>query len=217
MMIKIRSRAITSLFILAPLCLSLTGCLGGGSKNSLRYYLVYPVPVAGDEIDTQRQLAIELIDLHIPQYLERFQMVNRSGDNQLRFSDSNQWGEPLRKNLLRTLAINLATRLSTIDIGTPLNRSSSLPDYRIHIHLGQFETDSYGRVQLSGRWQLTGADEKELGMYYASLQSDDKIEPGDYDQIVADMQELFGEFCDQIAASIRKMEDRDQQDENELP
>ncbi len=188
-------------------CLIFAGCLGGGGATKINYYLVDPERSANVEIDTGRHLAIELIDLHIPQYLQRFQLVTRDGDNRLRFSDTNQWAENLRKNLLRTLAVNLATRLSTIDIGDPLNRSASPPDYRVHVHIGQFELDSEGLVQLSGRWQLSSADEEELGMHFASLQSPNSISVGDFDRVVADMQVLFGEFCDQIAASILALED----------
>ncbi|NKB36505.1 MAG: hypothetical protein GKR93_04945 [Gammaproteobacteria bacterium] len=188
-------------------CLIFAACLGGGGATKVNYYLVDPETPANAEIATGRQLAIELIDLHIPQYLQRFQMVTRDGDNRLRFSDSNQWAENLRKNLLRTMAVNLATRLSTIDIGDPLNRSASPPDYRVHVHIGKFELDSKGLVQLSGRWQLSSADEEELGMHFAVLQSPDSIDTSDFDQVVADMQVLFGEFCDQIAASILALED----------
>jgi uncharacterized lipoprotein YmbA len=187
-------------------CALLTGCLGSGSKNGVRYYLVDPVVDDMSEAKAERQLAIELIDLHLPQYLQRFQLVTRNGENRLRFSDGNQWAENLRKNLLRTLAINLASRLSIIDIGTPLNRSASLPDYRIQVHIAQCELDRYGKVQLSARWQISNADEEEQGMHLASLQSDAQIEKGDYDQIVADMQALFAGLCDQISDSIMALE-----------
>jgi len=125
----------------------------------------------------------------------------------MRFSDTNQWGENLRKNLMRTLMVNMANRLSTIDIGTPLNRSSSLPDYRIHIHIGQFELDQDGKVKLTARWQLSNADEEELGMYAATLQSDSEVNDGDYDQIVRDMQTLFSRFSERISNSISALED----------
>jgi uncharacterized protein len=208
MMYKARQDSKISATLLLLLCSLLAGCLGGGTKNVVRYYLVDPVAVDTATINTENQLAIELIDLHIPQYLQRFQIVTRNGENRLRFSENNQWGENLRKNLLRTLAINLAGRLSTIDIGSPLNRSATLPDYRVQVHIGQFELDSHGKVLLSARWQLTNAEEEALGMHYASLQSDDQIEDGDYDQIVADMQSLFAGLCDQISASILVLEDK---------
>jgi uncharacterized lipoprotein YmbA len=187
-------------------CALMTACFGSGSKNGVRYYLVDAVAADAPQLDTENQLAIELIDVHIPRYLERFQIVTRNGENRLHFSEGNQWGGNLRKNLLRTLAINLASRLSTIDIGTPLNRSTSPPDYRIQVHIAKFELDSYGKVQLSARWQLSNADEEEKGMYLASLQSDEQIEKADYDQIVADMQDLFARLCDQISASILTLE-----------
>lgn len=212
-MYKARQDSNVPVTLLLLCCSLLTGCLGSGAKNGVRYYLVDPVTVdaAGIHTDNQladNQLAIELIDLNIPQYLQRFQIVTRNGENRLRFSENNQWGENLRKNLLRTLAINLASRLSTIDIGSPLNRSATLPDYRVQVHIARFELDSYGKVQLSARWQLTNADEEELGMYYASLQSDAQIKDGDYDQIVADMQELFAGLCDRISAGILALEDK---------
>jgi uncharacterized protein len=206
MMYKEKPYSLLPAILLLLLCGLLSGCLGGGAKNVVRYYLVDPIAGGTPVLNGENQLAIEIIDLHIPQYLERFQIVTRNGDNRMRFSESNQWGEHLRKNLMRTLAINLANRLSTLDIGTPLNRSATLPDYRIHVHVGQFELDSNGKVQLAARWQLTNAEEEELGMHYASLQSDARIEEGDYDQIVADMQELFARFCDQIASSIIALE-----------
>ena len=214
MMYKFSAESLTSTILLIAVCLLLSSCLGGGSNSVVKYYLVDPVHVEMDKIDTDKRLAVELIDLHIPQYLQRFQLVTRKDDNRLRFSDNNQWAENLRKNLLRTLATNLATRLSTIDIGTPLNRSATLPDYRVQVHIGQFELDRYGKVQHSGRWQITGGEEEDIGMYHTSLESDAGMEPGDYDQIVADMQRLFAELCDQIAASIKTIEANKTPNEN---
>lgn len=185
----------------------LSGCFGGGGSTRVNYYLVDPVPGTAIPQEDDWQLAIEILDLHIPQYLQRFQLVTRDGDNRIRLSQSSQWAENLRKNLLRTLAANLATRLSTIDIGTPLNRSASIPDYRLHVHVTRFERDADGQVQLTGRWQVADADEKDLGMYYARLSGEHNISANDYDQVVADMQSLFGDFCDRIAQSIRKLED----------
>jgi len=188
-------------------CSLVTGCFGDGTKNGPHYYLVDPVVVDAPEPDAENQLAVELVDLNIPQYLQRFQIVTRDGENRLQLSENNQWGENLRKNLIRTLAFNLANRLSTNDIGTPLDRSASVPDYRVQVYIGKFELDPNGKVILVARWQLTNVEAQETGMFHASLQSNDPIKTGDYDQIVADMQDLFAGLCDKIAASIVAPED----------
>lgn len=185
----------------------LSGCFGGGA-SAVRYYLVDPVEFVAATDSDDRTLAIEIIDVHIPQYLQRFQIVTRSGGSQLKFSQNNQWGENLRKNLIRTMAGNLARLLSTIDIGTPLNRSASLPDYRLQVHIVQFERDNDGSVRLVARWQLSNAEEVELGMHAASLESDVSTASDNYDDIVSAMQELYGQLSQRIADSIIEEENK---------
>jgi len=107
------------------LVLLLAACSGGGNKVPTKYYLIDPVESGALNFTFDKPLAIEIIDVHIPQYLERFHIATRIGVNRLNFSEANQWGENLRKNLMRTLSRNLSILLSTQDIGTPLNRSSS--------------------------------------------------------------------------------------------
>ena len=115
------------------LVLSLAGCLGKGG-TSTRYYLVDPVAFTAAESAAESP-AVDLMDLHIPQYLERFQIATRTANNGVVYAEYHQWGENLRKNLLRTMARNLSGLLATADVSTPLNRSMAAPDYRIQIHI----------------------------------------------------------------------------------
>jgi len=179
----------------------LCGCLGGGG-NAVRYYLIDPVDIDANADQPPRKLAIEITDLHIPQYLERFQIVTRDGDNSLHLSENNQWGENLRKNLMRTLSLNLAGRLATIDIGTPLNRSASMPDYRIQIYITRFERGVDGVVRLAARWQISDASEQVLGMHSGDLDSGSTVGEHDYTAIVEAMQDLYAQLCAKIADSI---------------
>ncbi len=194
-----RYKVITLLFVVSLL----SACMGSGATTPIRYYLVEPVEYPGRSLKAVRPLSIEILDLHIPQYLERFQIASRSSESRLEFSDDNQWGENLRKNLLRSMARNLSRQLSTIDIGTPLNRSSSLPDYRVQIHIEQFEQDIDNKVKLMARWQLTSGEEsKSLGVFGAELASEQVIEKDNYDQMILSMRQLYGELSERIADSI---------------
>jgi len=190
-------------------CLALlAGCLGSGG-NGVRYYLIDPDYSEKLLINQEQQLRIEIIDINVPQYLGKYQIATRSGDNQLKFSENSQWGENLRKNLMRTLARNLSGILSTADISTPISRSSSLPDYTIQINIEQFELGSDGKVSLSANWQLThSSDEEPRGTYAVLLQSQESINTNDYDKIVALMQEMFGKFSVNIAEIIVSEENK---------
>jgi len=181
----------------------LTGCLGsGGEKITTKYYLIDPVESGALSLVSAKPLAIEIIDVHIPQYLERFQIATRAGGNRLKFSESNQWGENLRKNLMRTLSRNLSRLLSVQDIGTPLNRSSSLADYRVQIYIEQFERDVDSKVKLSVRWQISGRESSEPLSFHSQEMVSPVIEEDDYDQMVTLMRQLFGELSSKIAESI---------------
>lgn len=187
-------------------CGLLAGCISGVG-NTYVYYLIDPVADAVPIQQEDRPLAIEVQDLHIPQYLEKFQIATRDESNRLKYAEYKQWGENLRKNLTRTLARNLQAMLGTQDVGTPQNRSLSAPDYRLHVHIEQFERDRDARVRLIARWQLSqGGAAEVIEMHNANLMSDLEIGAADYDALVAEMQALYGELCRRIAESIRAHE-----------
>ena len=103
---------------------------------------------------------------------------------------------------MRTMSRNLSRLLSTQDIGTPLKRSSSTPDYRVQIYIEQFERDIDLKVKLSARWQISGNESSEpLGIYSQEMASI-PTEKGDYDQMVSFMRQLYGELSSKIAESI---------------
>jgi len=190
------------------LVIFLAACSGGGTKIATKYYLIDPVEHDALNVTLDKPLAIEIIDVHIPQYLERFHIATRVGENRLKFSESNQWGENLRKNLMRTLSRNLSRLLSTQDIGTPLNRSSSLPDYRVQLYIEQFEPGIDNMVRLAARWQISATDTLEpLAIYNEELLGA-AIEQDNYEQMVTSMRQLFGELSMKIAESILAEENK---------
>lgn len=183
----------------------LSACMGGGGTIPTRYYLIDPVEYGS--VKAVRPLSIEILDLHIPQYLERFQIASRSSESRLEFSDENQWGENLRKNLLRSMARNLSKLLSTVDVATPLSRSTSRPDYRVQINIEQFEQGIDSKVTLVARWQISsGLKSQSLGVFNAELESDVAIEEENYDQMISVMRQLYGELSERIADTIIEQE-----------
>ncbi|MBI1731212.1 MAG: membrane integrity-associated transporter subunit PqiC [Gammaproteobacteria bacterium] len=184
------------------LALGLSGCLGkGGTKT--HYYLVDPVPFTAADAPAQ-PLAVEIMDLHVPQYLERFQIATRTGENGVVYAEYHQWGESLRKNLLRTLALNLSGLLGVSDVSTPLNRSLAPPDFRIHVHIDRFEQDVDGVVRLKARWQIlnTRTPDARPATDALELESDGAPADRDYVAVVAAMTEVYGRLAQRIASGI---------------
>lgn len=181
--------------------LLLAGCLGKGGTTT-RYYLVDPAPL--EPAAAGAPVAVEIMDLEIPQYLERFQIATRSGANSIVYAEYHQWGESLRKNLLRTLSRNLSMLLGTPDVGTPLNRSLTTPDYRVQVHIDQFEQDVDGHVRLKARWQILDARVEGAvpATHAAELESAASFDRNEFAPMVAAMSELYGTLSGRIAAGI---------------
>lgn len=53
---------------------ALTGCSGGGATD-VRYYVIDPVAASNALSMPEQPLAIEIIDLQVPQYMERAHRV----------------------------------------------------------------------------------------------------------------------------------------------
>jgi len=188
-----------SLAIVVCLLFGLGGC-GSGGGSPIRYYLIDPVDQA--PLVAKQGMKIQVQDLHIPQYLERFQIATRTGTNQLVFSDSHQWGENLRKNLLRTTGRNLARLLGTADIGTPIGRSSAEPQFKVLIFIEQFDQGSDGHVVLAARYQISNAEGTRVLLTRSFDSVSSLNSKGRYATMVSEMQILLNELCIVIAQAL---------------
>tara|TARA_R110002110_G_scaffold134582_1_gene317995 strand:- start:932 stop:1522 length:591 start_codon:yes stop_codon:yes gene_type:complete len=177
----------------------LAGC--GAAPTVIQYYVIDSVPVtAVADLDGQ---SIQVLDLKLPQYLERFQLARRIGNNRLVFESNQQWGENLRKNLYRSLTRNLSGLLGTADVGTAISRSMATPDYVLRVSIEAFEQAADGRVQLAARYQISRGDQLVTRDFEARVERDS----GDrFSDIVADMRDLFGDLSRDIAGTISEME-----------
>ncbi|MBT3870609.1 MAG: membrane integrity-associated transporter subunit PqiC [Gammaproteobacteria bacterium] len=179
----------------------LAGC--SSSVDAVRYYLIEPVSVAG--ATNRGDMSIEIVDLEVPQYLDRLQIPSRRPDSQLVFASAHQWGESLRKNLTRALARNLTNLLGTAAIGTPANRLSSLPAYRLTVYIERFERGADGYVHLLVRWQLIHRETSETITNSSNEYiSERRIDSPDFAGTVFAMSELLGEFSQTIAQRIEE-------------
>jgi uncharacterized lipoprotein YmbA len=165
------------------------------------YYVIDPTPMPA--IADLGKKSVQIADLKLPQYLERFQIARREGTNRLTFSDEQQWGENLRKNLYRTMTRNLAVLLSTPDVGTAINRSFAKPDYVLRVSIEAFEQTADGKTQLSARYQISAGELLTTRQFASSVNRNSRDQ---YSDMVADLQALYAELCLDIAINVQQME-----------
>ena len=182
----------------ALLCLALAAC-AGTTTTPYRYYTLTPVSTAAPPRATP--LAVEVVSVRLPQYLERPQIVTRSAPNRLELAEFHQWGGDLRKDMTRLLAKNLTLQLGVAAVSIAPYRAAAAPDVRVELEVMAFERGPDGRVHLSAQWQLLDGDGgQSLGGRLSDLFSERPS--SDYDATVAAMSTLYGRLSAEIAAAI---------------
>ena len=168
-----------------------------------RFYTLSSVLAAPSETGAagERDLAIGIGAVTLPEYLNRPQMVTRIGSNRVALSDLDSWIEPLQGLVARTLAENLALLLDTDDVLTLPQRRPFRPDYQVEVEITRFDADAAGNAVLDARWWVLGARaETELHSTRTTL-----VEPvpaGDRTAAVAALSRALGALSQEIADVI---------------
>ena len=138
-------------------CLCLAILAGCGVTPPARYYILTPVEDSGAMRVTGP--AIGIGPVAFPAYLDRPEIVHRSGNNQLHFAESDRWAEPLKTTFSRILAENLAVMLPTDQISLYPWARTTLVDYQISLDVSRFDADASGTVVLSAGWEISRRDD----------------------------------------------------------
>lgn len=175
----------------------LSGCLGTHPVTPTRYYLLNPVEYDSPLVPAgSAPLSVEIAALHLPQYLEKPQIVTRTSRNRLVMDEYRQWGGNLRKNMMRVLSQNLSRLLDTAHVAMVPFRPPVPSDFRIEAEVMRFEADEKGRPWLTVHWRLSrGADGRTLATEVTLLKGPDPGASYSMEEIVSGMESLWGEFA----------------------
>lgn len=184
----------------------LSGCIEIATNpvTSTRFYVLTPVDSATAPVvqsNQNRPLSVEIAALRLPQYLEKPQIVTRSGTNQLELAEYHQWGGNLRKNMIQVLARNLSQLLATPDISMAPFRPLAPPSFSVEVEVMQFEAEAGGQVRLITQWRvLRGTDKKNLIVRMTDLLY--PVDGSNFEKTVSAMSALWGELSRIIAKEI---------------
>ena len=157
-----------------------------------------PAPAAGSG-----NLTIGIGPIIVPGYLDRINIVTRTGSDQVDLSQFHRWAEPLVDGIARALSEEIAA-------GVPTERVVAFPwrgvvarsiDYQVVVNVLRFDGPSGGDVTFDARWRILARDGKELLLRRTTL-----TEPtggAGYEPMIAAMDRALAAFGRQIVAEIR--------------
>jgi hypothetical protein len=137
--------------LLLPFLLVSCTVLQPVEDKSVNYLLDSAVP---ERSITGASPAVAIASPALPGYLDRQQLVSRSGDGELLMNPNHLWGEPLDSGIARVTAANLGRLENSLNI-QPVKSFVTL-DYQslLELRITRFEPDASGNVVLECTWKL---------------------------------------------------------------
>jgi uncharacterized protein len=139
----------------------------------------------------------------IPAYLDRPQIVARTGENQVSLNDYQRWAEPVASGFSRVLIQDIAL-LSGADRVTlfPLTRTFG-QEFEVYLLVVQFDGVPGGKVTLRVRWRITGPGGTPNYVVRESVFTRDSTASTEsYQGYVEALSALVGDLAQEIVAAI---------------
>jgi uncharacterized lipoprotein YmbA len=90
----------------------------------------------------------------LPSYLDRQQLVSRSGGGELQMNNYHLWAEPLDSAISRVTAINLGRLKNSLNIQPVANFVTLDYQHLVEIRIARFEPDANGNLVLDCTWKV---------------------------------------------------------------
>lgn len=194
----------TIALVLGIFLLGSGGC--AGSKPA-RFYTLRPVSAPGGRVGTvsaDQRIAVAVGPVVIPDYLDRPQIMVRSGPRELELSEFDRWAGSLEEDISRVLAENLSVLLSRnrVTVFRWGGDASPFPaDYHVSIDVTRFEGTMGESVVLAAQWSVSReGDRRVLSARESNVK--EPVEGKMYDALVEAMSRALATLSREIAAAI---------------
>ncbi len=178
------------------LLLLLAGC---ASAKTHYYVLDAHAPNARHKADT----SIIALQLSIPRYLDRSQLVSRTEGHELFIAENHQWAGSLHENMARVLADDLSGLLSCRVLPMPLH-ADLRADATLLVDIHRFERMADGHIRLEAVWHVLKHGQR-LHAGALALDSEQAIAGNDYAGIANGMNRLLDRMARDIADRLERM------------
>ncbi|MBW1644405.1 MAG: membrane integrity-associated transporter subunit PqiC, partial [Deltaproteobacteria bacterium] len=142
--------------------------------------------------------------VQLPQFLNRPQIVIRSGPNKLTVSEFHRWGGYFDQDFLRVLAQDISILMPTNRVIEFPWDDRADPDYRIEFNVQQFDGQPGNFVLLNTVWTIKGRKGTKA-LYAKRSIIRQPVSGNDYEALVAAHSQALAALSREIAAAIKNI------------
>ena len=201
------------IFLLLVACLTplFAGCFG--TSTPTRFYTLSPPENRSGQAPPGFEAVLVVDPVYIPDYLDRRQIVSRSGQNGIVLAEFDQWSSSLDDEITRVLVAGIAERLAPLPIAVLSGKSLAMDDtgreYRIPVKVSRFDGVRGGTVVLNASWgAVEKRDKREKYLFTQQSAIKEDVAGNSYEALVAAMGRAAGklgrEIADRLAPLLEK-------------
>ena len=191
-------RTSTRLLAILLAAAAITGC--GSSPKSSFYPLSASEPAKQGTTDGVYIIAIGAVA--VPDVIDRPQFVTRTGANELTINEFARWGEPLRAEIPRVIAADLARDLDGAFVSIYPQSAGGNADFRLQLDVRRFDSVLGETATVEVVWTLRPV--KGAAVSGRSVAREATAGAG-YDALVAAHSRALASVSKDIAAAVRAM------------
>jgi uncharacterized lipoprotein YmbA len=142
-------------FIIAALALSsIAGC---GSSPKERFYTLSTGAAPELRSDAGATYTVAIGPVAVPDIVDRPQFVLRTGANEVMVAEQARWAEPLKNEIPRVVADNLAQLLTGARVFAYADNGGLGADYRVTIDVQRFDSKLGDSILVDALWTIRTA------------------------------------------------------------
>lgn len=181
---------------------SLTGC---GTSPRETYYTLSAGAVmngaAPASVESTYSVAVGPITL--PEVVDRPQLVLRVGPNEVTFVELHRWAGPLKSEIPRIIADNLAAYLNVKRVAAYPQNAGENADYRVLVDIQRFDSTMGESAIIDALWTVKRVSDGTLRTGRSSAR--ESSSGGTYDTMVAAHSRALATISRDIAEAIRSL------------
>jgi hypothetical protein len=151
---------------------------------------------------TENKRVIALAPVHLPDYLNRPQIVTASAENAYSLSEFNRWAERLDDNISRVLAQNLGVLVPADIVLLNSASRSKQASLKVAVDILEFHIDPQGQAGLAAQWRIIRGEEVLAGR---QMQCREAASTTDYRVMVGALNRCVERLSGDLAEALRPL------------
>ena len=154
-----RDRHVSLLLAMTVVAALIAGC---GTSPPSRFFTLAAEPAIALTTADAKTASIVVGPVSVPEIVDRPQLVLRTSPTTVEIAELARWAAPLKSEIPRVIASQLASLLPGVRITTSSQRTPEIPDYRVVVDVQRFESTLAGSAVIEAAWTVRPREGKGI-------------------------------------------------------